>query len=131
MEIKRGTIYYADLEPVIGSEQGGIRPVLVIQNDIGNQHSPTIIVAPITSKNKSKYMPTHCSLPNVAFLEENSVALLEQIRTIDKKRLGTYLGELDLHAMEAIANAIQISLGLQRQKGRSDNASEYHHNLED
>ena len=94
MMIRRGDIYYADLRPVIGSEQGGIRPVLIIQNDMGNKHSPTTIVAPITSVVKRNHMPTHVTI-DVDCLDEISIVLLEQIRTIDKSRLDGYIGLLD------------------------------------
>ncbi len=111
--IKRGDIYYADLSPVIGSEQGGIRPVLVIQNDIGNKYSPTVIVAAITSQiNKSK-LPTHFELAaNEYGLAKDSVVLLEQLRTIDKKRLREHVCQLGDRAMSAIDYSIKVSLGL-------------------
>jgi mRNA interferase MazF len=109
--VRRGEIYYADLSPVIGSEQGGLRPVLVIQNDIGNKYSPTIIVAPITSRLSKKPLPTHlplsaCGLPN------DSIALCEQIRTIDKSRLQEKLGEIGEKDREALSKALRISLEL-------------------
>lgn len=97
-KIKRGDIYYADLAPIVGSEQDGIRPVLVIQNDIGNQHSPTVIVAAITSRKKT-IQPTHISLADVPDLKSDSIVLLEQIRTIDKLRLKGYIGALDKTVM--------------------------------
>lgn len=111
--IKRGDIYYADLSPVIGSEQGGIRPVLVIQNDVGNKYSPTVIVAAITSQiNKSK-LPTHFDLSSVDYgLAKDSVVLLEQLRTIDKKRLREHVCHLSEEAMKAIDYSIRVSLGL-------------------
>ena len=109
--IRRGSIYYADLDPVRGSEQGGYRPVLILQNNIGNDYSPTIIVAAITSRVKSK-LPTHVKLKDMKGLEKDSVVLLEQIRTIDKKRLDSYIGHLsDTHIVN-INNAICISLGI-------------------
>ena len=112
-EIKRNEIYYADLNPVKGSEQGGIRPVLVIQNDTGNKHSPTTIVAAITSKEEKAKLPTHVEVINCG-VERKSLALLEQIRTIDKSRLIKYVGELDGATVKEINEAIGISLGLNR-----------------
>ena len=111
--IKRGDIYYADLSPVIGSEQGGIRPVLVIQNDVGNKYSPTVIIAAITSQiNKSK-LPTHYDLSSGEYgLAKDSVVLLEQLRTIDKKRLREHVCKLSDAAMHAIDYSIKVSLGL-------------------
>ena len=112
-EIKRNEIYYADLNPVKGSEQGGIRPVLVIQNDTGNKHSPTTIVAAITSKEEKAKLPTHVEVGSCG-VERKSHALLEQIRTIDKSRLIKYVGELDGATVKEINEAIGISLGLNR-----------------
>lgn len=112
-EIKRNEIYYADLNPVKGSEQGGIRPVLVIQNDTGNKHSPTTIVAAITSKEEKAKLPTHVEVGGCG-VERKSLALLEQIRTIDKSRLIKYVGELDGATVKEINEAIGISLGLSR-----------------
>lgn len=110
--IKRGEIYYADLSPVVGSEQGGIRPVLIVQNDIGNQYSPTIIVAAITSKIEKAKMPTHIELDAEKHgLAKNSVVLLEQIRTIDKRRLRERVGALLKQDMEKVNTALMISLG--------------------
>lgn len=111
--VKRGELYYADLSPVVGSEQGGIRPVLVIQNDVGNKFSPTVIVAAVTSQlNKSK-LPTHLELSASAYgLSKDSVVLLEQLRTIDKRRLKERVGCLDHRFMDRIDRALQISLGL-------------------
>ena len=111
MEVLRGEIYYADLSPVIGSEQGGIRPVLVVQNDIGNKHSPTIIVAPITSRFTKKPLPTHLTLSNCG-LAKDSIALCEQLRTIDKRRLRGKMGEMDEKDKVALDRAISISLGV-------------------
>ena len=111
-EIKRGEIYYADLSPVIGSEQGGIRPIVVLQNDIGNKYSPTIIVAAITSQINKAKIPTHIELPSQAFnLPKDSVVLLEQIRTIDKTRLKQKISKLNTEKMQEINRAILISLG--------------------
>lgn len=111
--IRRGDIYHADLNPVFGSEQGGYRPVLIIQNNRGNEYSPTVIVAAITSRPKHK-MPTHVVLKEIDGLEKNSVALLEQIRTLDKKRLGDYVGTLDRQQMKKIDNAIRTSIGIRK-----------------
>ena len=111
--IRRGEIYYADLNPVKGSEQGGIRPVLVIQNDTGNKHSPTTIVAAITSKEEKAKLPTHVEVGSCG-VERKSLALLEQIRTIDKSRLIKYVGELDGATVKDVNEAISISLGLKR-----------------
>lgn len=109
---KRGEIYYADLSPVVGSEQGGIRPVLVVQNDIGNKYSPTIIVCAITSQLEKAKLPTHIELGRQYGLSKNSVCLLEQIRTLDKRRLLDKIGEIDDYKMIEVNRAIQISLGL-------------------
>ena len=112
-EVKRGDIFYADLDPTIGSEQGGERPVLVIQNNIGNQHSPTIIVAAITSHLEKTSLPTHVNLPGKDNgLSRDSVILLEQIRTIDKSRLTFKISEVDCQIMNAVEKALKISLGL-------------------
>ncbi len=113
MNIKRGDIYYADLSPVVGSEQGGVRPVLVIQNDIGNKYSPTVIVTAITSRLTKSKLPTHIDIFSADVgLSKNSVILLEQIRTIDKTRLRERLGHLDEAMMQAVNNAISVSFGL-------------------
>ena len=111
--VKRGDIFYADLRPVVGSEQGGIRPVLVIQNDIGNKYSPTVIVAAVTSQiNKSK-LPTHLELDAKEFgLSKDSVVLLEQVRTIDKSRLREKVCHLDENFMWQIDKSLRVSLGL-------------------
>lgn len=110
-EIKRGQIYLADLNPVIGSEQGGIRPVVVIQNDMGNHFSSTIIVAAITSKNNKKSIPTHAKLDNNT-LQKESIALMEQIRTIDKCRLIELLGEVSKEEMVRMVEALRISIDI-------------------
>lgn len=113
MNIKRGEIYYADLSPVVGSEQGGVRPVLIVQNDVGNRHSPTVIAAAITSQQTKAKLPTHISIGNEdCGLAKNSVVLLEQVRTIDKKRLKERMGCVSHTAMTQIDQAISISLGL-------------------
>ena len=110
--ILRGDLYYADLNPVVGSEQGGIRPVLVIQNDVGNKHSPTIIVAAITSKSGKAMLPTNCLLNADTGLDRDSVALLEQIRTIDKRRLKDYVGVVGGDDMQEVDRALAVSVGL-------------------
>ena len=113
MIVKRGDIYYADLSPVVGSEQGGIRPVLVIQNDIGNKYSPTVIAAAITSQINKAKMPTHIELAAKDYgLNKDSVILLEQIRTIDKRRLREKIGRIDDGLMASVNIALSISLGL-------------------
>ena len=119
MNVKRGDIFYADLSPVIGSEQGGLRPVLIVQNDIGNKYSPTVIAAAITSKMGKTKLPTHIDVSrNIDFgtdmtgLARDSVILLEQIRTLDKKRLEEKMGHLDEDVMEKVNEAISVSFGL-------------------
>lgn len=111
--IRRGSIYYADMEPVRGSEQGGYRPVLILQNDIGNDYSPTIIIAAITSRVKSK-LPTHVKLKDMKGLEKDSVVLLEQIRTIDKSRLDEKIGYLNRYQMRKVDEALRISVGMKK-----------------
>ena len=112
--VKRGDIYYADLSPVIGSEQGGIRPVLIIQNDVGNKYSPTVIAAAITSQINKAKMPTHIELSASEYgLYKDSVVLLEQIRTIDKKRLREKVAHLDKVLMEDVNNALAVSFGIE------------------
>ena len=111
--IRRGDIFYADLSPVVGSEQGGIRPVLVIQNNVGNKHSPTVICAAITSKMNKAKMPTHIEISTKDYkIVKNSVILLEQIRTIDKQRLKEYVCHIDGMMMRRVDQAIKISLEL-------------------
>ena len=111
--MKRGDIYYADLRPVIGSEQGGIRPVLIVQNDVGNRHSPTIICAAITSKMNKAKLPTHIELSAGRYdMEKDSVILLEQFRTIDKKRLKDKVCHLDDEIMKKVNIGLKISLEL-------------------
>ena len=113
MELRRGDIYYADLNPVIGSEQGGVRPVLILQNDIGNRYSPTTIIAAITSRIHKAKLPTPVELPSEqSNLPQDSVALLEQLRTIDKQRLTEKVSHLDSSIMEQVDKALEISLGL-------------------
>ena len=111
--VKRGDIYYADLSPVVGSEQGGMRPVLIVQNDTGNKHSPTVIAAAITSQINKARLPTHIELEAQTYgLTKDSVVLLEQIRTIDKRRLKERMGKLDDSLMDQVDNAIAVSFGL-------------------
>ena len=111
--VKRGEIYYADLSPVIGSEQGGVRPVLIVQNDTGNRHSPTVIAAAITSQMGKAKLPTHIELQAMRYgLPKESVILLEQVRTIDKRRLREHMGHLDDAHMLMVNDAIAVSFGL-------------------
>lgn len=112
MQIKRGEIYYADLCPIVGSEQGGVRPVLVLQNDTGNRYSPTTIVAAITSSKTKRPLPTHVNI-DADGLKSHSVVLLEQIRTVDKRRLGEYVGSVSKGSMEEVDRAIIVSFGMQ------------------
>ena len=113
MVIKRGDIFYADLRPVVGSEQGGIRPVLIIQNDVGNRHSPTVICAAITSKMNKAKLPTHIEIDaSVYGIERDSVILLEQLRTIDKRRLKDTVSHLDQAMLDKVNHAQEISLEL-------------------
>ena len=113
MEVHRGEVFYADLSPVVGSEQGGIRPVLIVQNEIGNRHSPTVIAAAITSQTGKAKLPTHISLAARQFgLPKDSVVLLEQIRTLDKKRLREKMGHVEERVMEKVDLAIAVSFGL-------------------
>ena len=111
--VKRGDIFYADLSPVVGSEQGGVRPVLIVQNDTGNRHSPTVIAAAITSQTGKARLPTHIELSARTYgLPKDSVILLEQIRTLDKKRLREHMGRLDEPLMQKVDSAIAVSFGL-------------------
>ena len=113
MQIKRGDIFYADLSPVVGSEQGGVRPVLIIQNDVGNRHSPTVICAAITSKMNKAKLPTHVEIDASKYhLVKNSVVLLEQVRTIDKQRLKDFICHVDNKLMCQVENALRVSLEL-------------------
>ena len=113
MNIKRGEIYYADLSPVVGSEQGGIRPVLIIQNDVGNRYSPTVIAAAITSQRDKTKLPTHISVEATdCGLAKDSIVLLEQVRTIDKQRLKERMGSLDDNSMGMVDKALSVSFGL-------------------
>ena len=120
MSVKRGDIYYADLSPVVGSEQGGLRPVLIIQNDIGNRYSPTVIAAAITSRMSKTKLPTHIDIyAERAGLAKDSVILLEQIRTLDKRRLKEKMGHLDEGLMDRVNTAIAVSFGLPDLGGRT------------
>lgn len=113
MNIKRGDIYYADLSPVVGSEQGGVRPVLIVQNDVGNRYSPTVIAAAITSRMGKTALPTHIAVDgNSCGLSKNSVVLLEQVRTLDKRRLRDRMGALNEEDMGKVNNALTVSFGL-------------------
>ena len=113
MTIKRGEIYYADLSPVIGSEQGGVRPVLIVQNDVGNKHSPTVIAAAITSQKDKTRLPTHIQVTAEGCgLAKDSIVLLEQVRTIDKQRLKEKMGVLDNSSMNMVNQALSVSFGL-------------------
>ncbi len=112
MEVSRGDIYYADLSPVVGSEQGGVRPVLIVQNDVGNRYSPTVIIAAITSQLDKAKLPTHIEIKKEYGLEKDSVILLEQIRTLDKRRLKEKVCTIDNETMKKVDIAIMISLGI-------------------
>jgi len=113
MNIKRGDIYYAELSPVVGSEQGGLRPVLIVQNDVGNKYSPTVIAAAITSQTDKTRLPTHIQLhAQGSGLSRDSVVLLEQVRTLDKRRLKERMGKLDGGAMDQVDHALSVSFGL-------------------
>ncbi len=126
--VKRGDIYYADLSPVVGSEQGGLRPVLIIQNDVGNKYSPTVIAAAITSRMSKTRLPTHIDIyADKAGLAKDSVILLEQIRTLDKRRLKEKIGHLDETAMLRVDNAIAVSFGLGTQDGAAVASKEHEH----
>ncbi len=111
--VKRGDIFYADLSPVVGSEQGGVRPVLIVQNDTGNRHSPTVIAAAITSQTGKARLPTHITLAAGSVgLPKDSIVLLEQVRTLDKRRLREHMGRVDDRVMRQIDSAIAVSFGL-------------------
>lgn len=113
MTVKRGDIYYADLSPVVGSEQGGIRPVLIVQNDVGNKFSPTVIAAAITSQRYKTNLPTHIKVnADGCGLQKDSIVLLEQVRTLDKKRLKEKMGALDFTDMDRVNRALSVSLGI-------------------
>ena len=110
--VRRGDIYYADLSPVVGSEQGGVRPVLIVQNDVGNRYSPTVIAAAITSQTGKARLPTHIEVHTDSGLAKSSIALLEQIRTLDKRRLKDRMGHLDDETMTLVNDALSVSFGL-------------------
>ena len=113
MSVKRGDIFYADLSPVVGSEQGGLRPVLIVQNDVGNKYSPTVIIAAITSQINKAKLPTHIEISGEDYgLNKDSVILTEQVRTVDKKRLKEKIGHLDDELMEKVNEALEISFGI-------------------
>jgi mRNA interferase MazF len=113
MVVKRGDIFYADLSPVVGSEQGGIRPVIIIQNDVGNKYSPTVIIAAITSQINKAKLPTHVEISSEEYgLNKDSVVLLEQIRTLDKKRLKEKIGHMTDSDMEKVQSALIVSMAL-------------------
>lgn len=113
MIVKRGDIYYADLSPVVGSEQGGVRPVLIVQNDMGNRYSPTVIAAAITSRKDKAALPTHIRVnADESGLERDSIILLEQVRTLDKQRLRSHMGTLSDADMQRVDNALSVSFGL-------------------
>ncbi|MCQ2441413.1 MAG: type II toxin-antitoxin system PemK/MazF family toxin [Clostridia bacterium] len=124
MNIKRGEIYYADLSPVLGSEQGGVRPVLIVQNDVGNRYSPTVIAAAITSQRDKTNLPTHIKVQaDGCGLAKDSIVLLEQVRTIDKRRLKEKMGSLDLYSMDMVDKALSVSFGLGNANSYSDMAT--------
>ena len=113
-EVKRGEVFYADLSPVVGSEQGGVRPVLIVQNDVGNRHSPTVIAAAITSKQDKTNLPTHIGIKaGTGGLPRDSVVLLEQVRTLDKRRLRERAGQIDPDVQRRVDEALEISFGLE------------------
>lgn len=118
VNVHRGDIYYADLSPVVGSEQGGMRPVLIVQNDVGNRFSPTVIAAAITSQTDKAKLPTHIQVRSAGSgLAKDSIVLLEQMRTLDKRRLREHMGRLDEDSMRRVNNAIEVSLGLSPSRG--------------
>ena len=124
MSVRRGEIYYADLSPVVGSEQGGVRPVLIVQNDVGNKHSPTVIAAAITSQRDKNRLPTHIEVQaDKCGLAKDSIVLLEQIRTIDKQRLRDKMGELDLNSMNKVDTALSTFLRPQPNRALSRGAA--------
>ena len=122
----RGEIYYAKLENCVGSEQMGIRPVLIIQNDMGNKYSPTVIVAAVSSIKKKDYLPTHIVLPKEIGIEEDSIVLLEQLRTLDKRRLDDFVCTVDSDTMNSIDDALRISVGLKRKKTKHSSSHTAH-----
>ena len=126
--VRRGDIFYADLSPVVGSEQGGLRPVLIIQNDVGNRYSPTVIAAAITSRMGKTKLPTHIDVyADRVGLSKDSVIILEQIRTLDKRRLREKMGHLDEEVMAEVNNAIAVSFGLHEGLRREEDSAVHHH----
>ena len=115
-KIKRGDIYYAYLNPVIGSEQGDCRPVLIVQNNTGNEHSPTVIITPLTRNLRKNPLPTHVLLPKSCGLDRDSLVLAEQIRTIDRSRLSNYIGRIDRETQSAVDNALAVCIGLEKKR---------------
>ena len=113
MVIKRGDIFYADLNPIIGSEQGGVRPVLIVQNNVGNRYSPTLVVLPLSAA-KKPYLPTHIRICGSKMLPKDSIVLAEQIRTIDRNRLKRYVGSVGFEIMKKVDKAVKISIGVDR-----------------
>lgn len=121
--VRRGDIYYADLSPVVGSEQGGVRPVLIVQNDVGNRYSPTVIAAAITSQTGKARLPTHIEVHTDSGLAKSSIVLLEQIRTLDKRRLKDRMGHLDDETMTLVNDALSVSFGLAGEEHTSQNVT--------
>ena len=121
--VRRGDIYYADLSPVVGSEQGGVRPVLIVQNDVGNRYSPTVIAAAITSQTGKARLPTHIEVHTDSGLAKSSIVLLEQIRTLDKRRLKDRMGHLDDETMTLVNDALSVSFGLVGEEHTSQNVT--------
>ena len=115
-KIKRGDMYYADLNPIIGSEQGDCRPVLIVQNDLGNEHSPTVVVAPLTTNIRKNHLPTHVMIPCSCGLDRDSLVLAEQIRTIDCSRLSEYIGHIGSELFPAIDTALAVCMGLENKR---------------
>ena len=126
-EVKKGEMYYADLSPVVGSEQGGIRPVIILQNDKGNHYSPTTIIASVTSRKKKKHLPTHIKI-KIPNSKRKSVVMLEQVRTIDKSRLSEYIWKLDNGTMQKIDNAVKISFDIDINDEKRNNDELYRKN---
>lgn len=121
--IRRGDIFYADLSPVVGSEQGGVRPVLIVQNDVGNRYSPTVIAAAITSQISKSKLPTHIQVHTDSGLAKSSIVLLEQIRTLDKRRLKDRMGHLDDATMTLVNDALSVSFGLSAENNNSEDVT--------
>ena len=118
--IKRGDMFYANLNPTIGSEQGDFRPVLVVQNNVGNSHSPTLVIVPVTSNIHKKTLPTHVLIPKASGLEHDSLALVEQIRTIDRSRIADYIGLIDIETQKEIDTALSICVGIENRRPTKD-----------